>query len=217
MRRCLILYYSFTGQAERAANLAAEAARADGWEPVMCRIDMADPAERLARPFRIADSKKWTGGAQQGMTRALAYAPSDALDRPYDAVLLFTNTWGDNPAVPVRSFLEGPDARRVLGGRRFGVFVVCRRLWEKNLATVRQLGEAAGGQFVDGEPFLHPGGQVGSLIQTVTYLFRSDAGRRRFLGFRLPPYGLSAKALARVPAFTHSLLTRMTGDKTVSH
>jgi hypothetical protein len=208
MKRCLILYYSFTGQAERAAGLAAEAARAEGWDPVLCRMDMTDPTERLARPFKIADSKKWTGGAQRGMTRALTYAPADAIDGEYEAVLLFTNTWGDHPSVPVRSFLEGPDARKVLDGRPFGVFVVCRRLWEKNLAMVRAMGEAAGGRFVDGEAFMHPGGQIGSLIQTVTYLFRSDAGRKRFLGFPLPPYGLSAEALARVPVFTHSLLAQ---------
>jgi hypothetical protein len=211
MKSCLILYYSFTGQADRAAHIAADAARDAGWQAILCRMDMSDPAERLARPFCVADSKKWTQGAQQGMTRALGFTPPDALDGAYDAVLLFTNTWGDNPAVPVRSFLESPDARRVLDGRPFGVFVICRRLWKKNLAMVRTLGEQAGGRFVDGEPFMHPGSGIGSLIQTVTYLFRSDAGRRRFLGVKLPPYGLSPAALARIPGFTRSLLERIEG------
>lgn len=217
MKRCLILYYSFTGQAARAAAVAAEAACAEGWDPLLCRIDMAEPGERLARPFRIADSKKWTTGAQQGMTRPLVFTPADALGGNHDAVLLFTNTWGDNPSVPVRSFLASPDAHKVLAERPFGVFVVCRRLWKKNLATVRTMGEAAGGHFVDGEAFTHSGGQIGSLIQTVTYLFRGDGGRRRFLGFPLPPYGLSNNALARVPLFTRELLARMGDDQHLSH
>lgn len=204
--RCLILYHTLTGESERAATLAAEAIRADGGDATLCRIEMPDPADRLARPLSLADSKRWTQAAQKGATVRIAFNPAEALGNEYDLVLLFTSTWGDHPCVPIRSFLEGPDAARVLNGRPFGVFVVCRRLWEKNLAIVRQLGEKAGGRFIAGEAFMHPGSQIGSLIQTVTYLWRCDGGRKSFLGFRLPPYGLSPEAIGRVAPFTRSLL-----------
>lgn len=205
-RTCLILYYSLTGQAEKAALGAAEAASAAGWSAQLCRIGMTAPEDALARPMRIADSKKWTGGAQKGMTVPVAYDPPEAMTRRYDAVLLFTNTWGDNPSVPVRSFLESPVARAVLSDTPFGVYVVCRRLWEKNLGLVRKLGEAAGGRFLAGEAFMHPGGQLGSLIQTISYLHRSDGGMRHFLGVPLPRYGLSDAAMARIAPFTRELL-----------
>lgn len=206
---CLILYYSMTGQAEKAAGLAADAARAEGWDVTLCRITMSDPADVLARPMNVAASKKWTQGAQKGMTVPLAYDPPDAINGRYDAVLLLSNTWGDHPSVPVRSFLESPAAKAVLSGTPFGAYIVCRRLWQKNLAIVRQLGEAAGGRFLGGEPFMHPGGQIGSLIQTITYLYRTDGGRRRFAGFPLPRYGLSDEAVARVAPFTRDLLARV--------
>lgn len=206
--RCLILYYSMTGQAERAAALIAETTRDAGWEVVTCRIGMPDPADQLARPMRLADTKKWTQGAQRGMAVRVDYTPADALRGDYDLVLLLTNTWGDHPSVPVRSFLQSPEAKTLLAGRPFGVFVVCRRLWEKNLKIVRDLGEAAGGRYIGGEPFMHPGGQLGSLVQTVSYLWGSGAPRKRMLGFRLPPYGLSPEALARLPEFTRSLLAK---------
>lgn len=207
-RSCLVLYYSLTGQAETAALAAAETARAEGWSVTVCRMAMSAPEDALARPLRIADSKKWTGGAQSGMTVPLAYDPPDAIARRYDLVLLFSNTWGDNPSVPVRSFLQSPEAPALLGDTPFGVYVVCRRLWDKNLKQVREMGEAAGGRFIGGEPFMHPGGQIGSLIQTISYLHRSDTGLRHVLGLPLPRYGLSDEAKARVPAFTRDLLRK---------
>jgi hypothetical protein len=210
-RTCLILYSSLTGQAEKAAVRAAEAAEAAGWTAQLCRIGMTAPEDALARPLRIADSKKWTQGAQKGMTVPVAYDPPGAMARRYDAVLLFTNTWGDNPSVPVRSFLESPAARAVLADTPFGVYVVCRRLWEKNLVIVRQLAEEAGGRFLGGEAFMHPGGQVGSLIQTVSYLHRSDSGLRRFFGLPLPRYGLSNAAMERLAPFTLDLLKAAAG------
>ncbi|WP_327753803.1 hypothetical protein VVT58_18960 (plasmid) [Sphingobium sp. SJ10-10] len=205
-RTCLILYYSLTGQAEKAALQAAATASAAGWTVRTCRISMTAPEDALARPLKIADSKKWTQGAQKGLTVPVTCDPPDAVVGRYDAVLLFTNTWGDNPSVPVRSFLESPAAQALLSGTPFGVYVICRRLWEKNLAIVRSLGEAAGGRFLGGEAFMHPGGQIGSLIQTISYLHRSDDGLRRFLGLPLPRYGLSDAAIARLPDFTMELL-----------
>lgn len=207
--RCLILYYSLTGQAQKAAALAEDAARAAGWDVTSCRISMSDPADVLARPMNVAASKKWTQGAQKGMVVPLAYEPAGAVAQKYDLVLLFTNTWGDNPSVPVRSFLESAEAQALLADTPFAVYVVCRRLWQKNLSIVRGLAEAAGGQYLGGEPFMHPGGQIGSLIQTVTYLYRTDDGRKRFLGFPLPRYGLSDEAVARVPAFTNEILSKV--------
>lgn len=203
--RCLILYYSLTGQALQAADLAAAAARDAGWDATLCRISMSDPADALARPMNVAASRKWTQGAQKGMTVPIALDPPQTGER-YDAVLLFSNTWGDHPSVPVRSFLEGQDVKALLAATPVGIYIVCRRLWQKNLSIVRSRVEAAGGRVLGGEAFMHPGGQVGSLIQTITYLYRTDSGRKRFLGFPLPRYGLSDEAIARVPVYTREIL-----------
>ncbi|HUD94493.1 hypothetical protein [Sphingobium sp.] len=204
--RCLILYYSMTGQAERAATLATQTAEATGWEVSLCRIAMREPADHLARPMNVAASKKWTQGAQKGMTVPIMFDPANAVGRRYDAVLLFSNTWGDHPSVPVRSFLESEEARALLADTPVGLYIVCRRLWEKNLGIARELVERAGGHVLGGEAFMHPGGQVGSLIQTITYLYRTDNGRTHFLGFPLPRYGLSDVAMARIPTYTAELL-----------
>jgi flavodoxin len=204
--RCLLIYYSLTGQAERAVELAQVECAAQGWEAVLCRVDFADPAERLARPLSVAATKKWVSGAKRGMTLPVLYEPAGALAAHYDLVLIFSNTWAGNPCVPIRSFMENVQARSVLAGRKFGVFIICRRLWKDNLTVICRLGESAQGTFIGGEAFTHSGSQAGSLIQTISYIMRRGAPLKGIPGFRLPAYGLSAAALSRVPAFTRDLL-----------
>lgn len=101
------------------------------------------------------------------------------------------------------------EAKRVFDGRPFGVHVVCRRLWKKNLAIVRELAEKAGGRFIDRAAFAHGGSEIGSLLQTMTYVHRSDDGMRSAFGLRLPAYGVSPPEMERVAPFTLSLLERI--------
>ena len=206
--KCLLVYYSFTGQAQYAVEAAAAECRNAGWDPVPCRIDFAGPQVRLRRPMSLGDIKYWIGVAGRGARMPISYDPPQALDGSYDLVVILSNTWQKNPSTPVRSFLESTDAARLLGGSPFAVIVVCRRLWENNLAIVRRLGEAAGGRFVDALAVVHNGGNVGSLVQTTTYMMRSGSGRRHLLGVPLPQYGLSPDSLEKIAPFTRSVLAR---------
>ncbi len=65
--KCLLLYYSFTGQAQRAVNAVFNACRNAGWVPTTCRVDFATDSDRLKRPLSIGDIKRWTAAA--GETR----------------------------------------------------------------------------------------------------------------------------------------------------
>jgi hypothetical protein len=50
--------------------------------------------------------------------------------------------------MPVRSFMKSEAAGRLLKGKRFAAFVVCRHYWRNNLNTVRKLGIKQDGSFV---------------------------------------------------------------------
>ncbi len=205
-KACLLLYYSFTGQAQRAVESAADSCRSAGWDPTICAIQFADRAKAPSRPFTVRTAKYWTDAAQRQDVVAVCYDPPAAIAARYDFVIVFSNTWGGSPAVPIRSFLDSEVAPRLLAGTAFGVIVVCRRLWRKNAAIVRELGEAAGGRFVASAALTHWGGQLGSLIQTVTYLLRADGGRKRALGIPLPRYGLSDISMETVPLVVKRML-----------
>ena len=48
--------------------------------------------------------------------------------------------------MPIRSFLKSDEAGRLLSGKRFAAFVVCRRYWGINLRSVEELGTRRGGE-----------------------------------------------------------------------
>lgn len=206
--KVLLLYYSFTGQARRAVEAVQDECRSAGWLPVLCRVEFAAEEMRLRRPLSVGDIKRWTDAARRGEKLPVAYDPPQALQDRYDLVCIFSNTWQKSPSVPIRSFLESPDAARLLAGKPFAVYVVCRRLWENNLAVVRRLGEAAGGRFVDGVSLAHNGGPISSLIQTTTYMMGSGQGWKRFAGVPLPSYGLSQASVEKIAPFTRGVLER---------
>jgi flavodoxin len=58
--KALIVYYSLTGQAIVAADLAAHALRDAGYQATLCRVDFADPAVRPKRPFSLREVTRWS-------------------------------------------------------------------------------------------------------------------------------------------------------------
>jgi hypothetical protein len=204
MKTALIVYYTFTGEAKRAVDIAATQLRANGFEVRLARVDFADPALRLKRPESPGKVKHWVQAAESGKSYPIVIEPADALARPADLICLFSNTWQHHPSVPIRSLLADPSWRQAIHGKRFAVYIVCRRSWTNNLEIVKRESEQAGGRFIGGEHFEHSGGNAGSMIRTVSYIMGSGGKVARFLGIRLPlpEYGLSEAALKRVVSFT---------------
>lgn len=126
-------------------------------------------------------------------------------------VSLLTKTLDHHPAVPIGSFPREEVATKVLGGRPFGICVVCRRGRKKNPRSVLTLGETAGGRFIGVKHLPHWGSQIGSLIQTATYIHRAYGGRCSLLGIPFSRYGLSQKSLHKMPVLMRDLLAKAAG------
>jgi hypothetical protein len=106
--------------------------------------------------------------------------------------------------VPIRSFLQSEAAGRLLDGKRFAAFVVCRQYWSINLKAVRKLGIRQGGEYVDGIHFTFAGGQVRSLLSLLSY-FAKGENRERYLGVKIPPSLLKPDYLKQARAFANEL------------
>ncbi|MET0988492.1 MAG: hypothetical protein ABW034_24095 [Steroidobacteraceae bacterium] len=203
--KVLVVYYSLTGQAVTASSLAAEAIRESGSDVTMCRVDFADPAIRPKRPFTMGDVKRWSDCAANGELFPISYDPQSALSQRYDLIILFSNTWQHCPSPPIRSLLALPEFKNVLRGTPFAIYVVSRRLWEKNAGIVKQEGEAAGGRCIAVHHFGHHGGAISSLFTTVTYMLRSGDS----VPWPLPKFGLSNDAVSRVKPATREVLAKV--------
>ena len=138
--------------------------------------------------------------------------PDEASDGDYDLVVIGSPTWWMRTSVPVRSYLKSAAAGRILKGKRFAGFVVCRRYWGFNLKTVKKLGTERGGEYVDGTHWSFAGGQVKSLLSLLSYLGKGE-NRERYLGVKIPVTNLQAGDLEAARTFADGLADRLVGDR----
>jgi hypothetical protein len=112
--------------------------------------------------------------------------------------------------MPMRSFLKSDEARKLLSGKPFAVFVVCRQYWLENLTAVRELAERQGGKFVDEVHFTYPGDTLRSMLSLTSYL-GSGEYREKYLGVRIPPTNVQPEQLQQTRTFAAGLADRLFG------
>jgi hypothetical protein len=103
----------------------------------------------------------------------------------HDLICIDSPTCWLKTSVPVRSFMKSEAASRLLDGKRFAVFVVCRRYWSINLRTVKELGIKQGGEDIDGVHFSFAGGHVRWFMSLLSYFGKGET-RERCLGVKIP-------------------------------
>jgi menaquinone-dependent protoporphyrinogen IX oxidase len=206
--RVLLIYYTYTQQSRKVAEAMADVFRERGCDARLAAIEFADRryADRFTR-FPLRHTYLDIFGMLPAQVRAATgeiHIPDDVRDGEYDLTCVGSPTWWLKTSVPVRSFLKSEDAGRLLDGKRFAAFVVCRRYWGINLRTVRKLGTTQGGEYVDGIHFSFAGGQVRSLLSLLSY-FGTGVDRERYLGVKIPPTNLQPDYREQARAFATEL------------
>ena len=213
--RVLFVYFTYTQQSLKVAEAMAEVLRERGCDVRLAGIELTDSrwSERFTRfPLRHAylDIFGMMPAQVRGATGEIRI-PDEAKDGDYDLVCIGSPTWWLKTSVPIRSWLKSDAAGRVLKGKRFATYVVCRRYWGFNLRAVKKLGTETGGQYVDGIHFSFAGGQVRSLLSLCSY-FGKGENRERYLGVKIPPTNLQPDYLEQARAFATTLADGLGGD-----
>jgi menaquinone-dependent protoporphyrinogen IX oxidase len=206
--RVLLLYYSYTGQSHKVLETAGEVLRNRGCEVREAEIKFTD--QRYAAKFsRFPMRRVWPDmlsvlGAQKRNEIGGIQTPDTVRGADYDLILIGSPTWWDNVSMPLRSFLKSDEARKLLSGKPFAVFVVCRTFWRENLQAVRELAEEQGGRYVDEIHFTYPGDNLRSMLALTSYL-GSGEYREKYLGLRLPPTNVQPEQLEQTRTFAGRL------------
>jgi menaquinone-dependent protoporphyrinogen IX oxidase len=210
--RVLLLYYSYTGQSQKVLEAAGEVFRGRGCEVRTAEIKFTD--ERYAEKFsRFPMRRVWPDmlsvlGAQKRGETGEIRIPDEARDGDYDLICIGSPTWWQTVSMPMRSFLKSDEARKLLSGKPFAVFVVCRQYRQENSDAVRELAEQQGGQFVDEIHFTYPGDPLRSMLSLTSYL-GSGAYREKYLGLRIPPTNVQPEQLEQTRTFAATLADRL--------
>ncbi|MET0896304.1 MAG: flavodoxin family protein [Mycobacterium sp.] len=214
--KVLLLYYSYTGQAQKVLEAAGDVFRERGCEVHTAQIELTDEryAERFARfPMRRVwpDMLSVLPAQKRGDTAEIR-TPDTVRDNDYDLICIGSPTWWETASLPMRSFLESDEAQKLLQDKQFAVFVVCRQYWQENLMTVRELAEARGGRYVDEIHFTYPGDPVRSLLSLTSYL-GSGEYRKRYLGVRIPSTNVQPEQLQDTRRFATALVDRLFDER----
>jgi menaquinone-dependent protoporphyrinogen IX oxidase len=210
--RVLLLYYSYTGQAQKVLEAAGEVFRGRGCDVQTAEIKFTD--KRYAEKFsRFPMRRVWPDmlsvlGAQKRNETGEIQTPDTVRDGDYDLILIGSPTWWDNVSMPLRSFLKSDEARKLLSDKPFAVLIVCRQFWRKNLEGVRELAGEQGGRYVDEIHFTYPGDNLHSMLALTSYL-GSGEYRKKYLGLRLPPTNVQPEQLDETRTFAARLADRL--------
>jgi menaquinone-dependent protoporphyrinogen IX oxidase len=210
--RVLLLYYSYTGQAQKVLEAAGEVFRGRGCDVQTAEIKFTD--KRYAEKFsRFPMRRVWPDmlsvlGAQKRNETGEIQTPDTVRDGDYDLILIGSPTWWDNVSMPLRSFLKSDEARKLLSDKPFAVLIVCRQFWRKNLEGVRELAGEQGGRYVDEIHFTYPGDNLHSMLALTSYL-GSGKYRKKYLGLRLPPTNVQPEQLDETRTFAARLADRL--------
>ncbi|WIM89863.1 flavodoxin family protein [Candidatus Mycobacterium wuenschmannii] len=210
--RVLLLYYSYTGQAQKVLTAAGDVFRERGCDVSEARITFTDPkySEKFSRfPMR----RVWPDmlsvlNAQKRNETGEIETPDTVRDGDYDLILIGSPTWWDNVSMPLRSFLKSDEARKLLSGKPFAVFVVCRTFWQANLEGVQELAQEAGGRYVDEIHFTYPGDNLRSMLALTSYLGTGEY-RKKSLGLKLPPTNVQPDQIEQTKTFAGRLADRL--------
>jgi hypothetical protein len=213
----LFVFYSHTRQSVRVAEAMADVLRERGCDVTLAGVEFTDPhyARKFGRfPFRHGLLDLLTVlPAQVRRSTGQIRIPDAARDGDYDLVCFGSPTWFFTTNMPLRSYLKSAEAGKVLAGKRFAAYVVCRRYWSINLKEVRRLGIAQGGVYAGGTRFQFAGGQIRSFLSLISY-FGTGEMRERYLGVKIPPTNLKPDFFGQAQAFADKLADSLDGGHT---
>jgi flavodoxin len=211
--RILIVYYTHTKQASRVCDAMTEVLRGRGCDVTQAAIEFTDP--KYSKNFAVFPFKHAVFGIVPLLLPQLRQKtcqigiPEAARQGDYDLVVFGSPTWFFRTAMPLRSYLESDEAGKVLAGKPFSAYVVCRRYWSVNLKEVKRRGIAKGGRYIDGIHFTYEGGQVRSLLSLLSYFGKGEM-RERSLGIKIPPTNLKPDFGDQARDFANTLADSVT-------
>ncbi len=204
--RALVVYYTFSQQTERVADVIGETLGRRGFEVTRAKIQFTDT--RWAKRFEQVPMRwpllKIVGmlPAQIRQATGEIHVPPEAQSGDYDLVVIGSPTWWFRVSLPVRSYLKSPAARAVLDGKAFAGFSTSRRYWKHNVGEIKGLGERAGGRWVEQTHFVAAGNQVQSMLAWLGYM-SGFTYLDRIL--RLPPTNLKVGFETQAQAFAETI------------
>jgi len=199
MIRILVIHYSQTGQATRAAKaMMAPVEAHPEFEVVWHNIEPVVPY-----PFPWGFFTFFDTFPESVYLDAPALKPANINpDARYDLIVLTYQVWFLSPSLPIAAFLKSPEAR-VLKGKPVITLIACRNMWLTAQESVKLLLSERGARLIDNVALIDQGPAWATFVTTPRWVL---TGRNNAFWGIFPPAGVSAEDIAAASRFGHALV-----------
>lgn len=195
MKNILVIYYSQTGQAKQVldATLQPFAGNPDytlHYHPVK-------PKKAFPYPWSYTQFFDAFPETVHGVACELEpLAINESLS--YDLVVIAYQPWFLSICVPISSFLQTEQAKRVLAGTPVVTIINCRNMWLGAQEKMKQRLLDANAKLVGNITFVDRSANLISLVTVLAHVLKGT--KDKYLGI-FPKYGVSAQDILKGPEF----------------
>ncbi len=192
MKKILIIYYTQTGQLKQIVDSITEPLKKD------CQLLFEELKPVPSYPF------PWNGmpffqvfpeSVKEIPCKLKPFQNDFTID--YDLVILAFTVWYLSPSIPVSSFLQCDEAKKLLNGKPVITVSGVRNMWIMAQERVKAMISDAGGRLVGNIVMADPAGNLTSVITIVRWMMKGEKSPFRWLGMKFPAAGVPEEETRR--------------------
>jgi hypothetical protein len=207
MKKILVIYYSQTGQLKQIIDSILEPVRQN--EDVAIVYEQLKPQQPYPFPwntYQFCDVFPESVAATACELQPLACGP----DEDYDLVIIAYTVWYLAPSIPINSFLQSPEAKKIIKNRPVLTIIGCRNMWLLAQENVKQHIMRAGGRLAGNIVFTD---RANNLVGVLTIAVWMLSGKKeRFLKI-FPRPGVSDEDIEAAARFGPPILEALSREE----
>lgn len=128
-------------------------------------------------------------------------------EETFDLVILGYQVWFLSPSLPMSGFMNGPDAKRLLTGRRVMTVIGCRNMWLMAQERMKKKLRALSAHHVDNVVLTDQGKTATTFLSTPIWVLSGNKGP--WLGGLIPKAGVSEQGIKAASRFGTAIVDQL--------
>lgn len=207
MKNILVIHYSQSGQlTEIVNNIATPLSFCKDIKVIHHQIKMETPFEF---PWKKKDFLNVFPESFLQIPSKIKSIPENILNQKFDLVILGYPVWYLSPSIPTNSFLNSPDAKKLLANTPVITVIGCRNMWIMAQEKIKKLLKECNSKLVGNIALVDRHINHISVITIVQWMFSGE--KKKFLGI-FPKPGVSQKDIDESSKFGNIILDHINNN-----
>jgi hypothetical protein len=203
MKKVLVIYFTQTGQAKQSLDAVLKPFE----ENTNYQLDhlLIKPKKPFPYPWSYTQFFDAFPETVNGIACELEPIATDT-NAHYDLVVIAYQPWFLSICVPISSFLQTPEARKLLANKPVVTIINCRNMWLGAQEKMKKQLLNLKANLVGNITFVDRSANLVSLVTVLAFVLKGT--KENFMGI-FPKYGVTEKDLAHAPVFGKIILDNL--------